>query len=152
MIGADAATESVTDDVADPALFIAVMVYDVEVKTSVGVPVITHVELLIDAHAGKAGLALQLVIEAPLSFNVVGKTDIATPTLPLVPVAPVKFMIGAEATTESVTDDVVDPALFVAVIVYDVEDRIAVGIPLITHVELLIDAQDGSNGLITHEP
>jgi hypothetical protein len=46
--------------------------------------------------AGKAGVATQLVIAAPLLFIVVGVTDIATPTLLVVPAEPVKLKVGAE--------------------------------------------------------
>ena len=62
--------------------------YEVEVRVPVGVPLITQVVELIDAHAGSAGEAVQLVIAAPLLLSVVGVTDMATPTVPEVPVAP----------------------------------------------------------------
>ena len=47
-----------------------------------------HVELSIKSPAGRGGVIEQFVIAAPRLFNVVGVTDIATSTTPLVPVAP----------------------------------------------------------------
>jgi hypothetical protein len=74
--------------VENPAEFVAVTVKAVEGKVTVGVPLITQVELSIDSPAGKAVVVVQDEIAAPRLFKVVGFTDIATPTDPLVPVAP----------------------------------------------------------------
>jgi hypothetical protein len=60
----------------------------VEARVEVGVPLITQVEALMDNPLGKLGLALQALIAAPWLFKVVGTTDMETPTLPLVPLAP----------------------------------------------------------------
>ena len=54
-------------------------------SVEVGVPVITQLELLIVAHTGKAGKAVQDVIMAPLLFKIEGATVIVIPTPPLVP-------------------------------------------------------------------
>jgi hypothetical protein len=67
---------------------VATTEYAVEVKVPVGVPEITQVEVLILSPTESAGVATQLVIAAPLLLSVVGVTDIATPTVPEVPVAP----------------------------------------------------------------
>jgi hypothetical protein len=40
-----------------------------------------------EAQAGRAGVDVQLVIAAPLLLSVVGATNIAVPTFPVVPVA-----------------------------------------------------------------
>ena len=66
----------------------AVTVNAVEAKVTVGVPLMTQVELSIDSPAGKAVVVVQEEIAAPLLFKVVGDTDISTATFPLVPVAP----------------------------------------------------------------
>ena len=55
-----------------------------------GVPEITQVDASTDRPAGKAvveALIAQAVTLAPRGESVVGETDIATPTLPVVPVA-----------------------------------------------------------------
>ena len=67
-----------------------------EASAPVGVPKITQVVGRMLSPAGKAGVATQLVIAAPLLFIVVGVTDIATPTLLVVPAEPVKLKVGAE--------------------------------------------------------
>ena len=82
-----------------------------------GVPLITQVEVLILRPTERAGVATQFVIAAPLLVRVVGETDMATPMLPEVPVAPEKLRVGTPATTTSVTEAAVDdPAEFVATI------------------------------------
>ena len=60
-------------------------------------------------------------------------------------------MTGADPPTERVTLAVVDPAELVAVIVYAVEARVAVGVPEITQVEALIDAQAGRAGEVEQD-
>ncbi len=89
MMGAEAATARVTVAVPVPAELVAVIVNDVEGKAAVGVPLMTQVLSLMLRPEGKAAEALHMVIEAPLSKRVVGEMDMATPTLPLVPVASV---------------------------------------------------------------
>ena len=88
MVGTEAPTERETLEVFDPAEFVAVTVYEVEVRVAVGVPLITHVELLILRVPGRAGETVQFVIAAPLVARVVGETDIAAPTGPEVPAEP----------------------------------------------------------------
>ncbi len=78
----------VTEAVDDPAELVAVTVKAVEAKVTVGIPLITQVELSIDSPAGNAVVVEHDEISAPRIFKVVGDTDIATPTNPLVPVAP----------------------------------------------------------------
>ena len=88
-MGAEALTTNVTFAVLEPAEFVAVTVYKVEARVAFGVPEMTQVELLIVAHAGRAGEAVHDVIAAPLFSNVDGVTVINEgPTLPLVPVLP----------------------------------------------------------------
>ncbi len=60
--------------------------YEVELRVEVGVPEITQVEALIDAHAGRAGEAEHEVTAAPLLLRVDGVTVNIAPTLPFVPV------------------------------------------------------------------
>lgn len=74
-----------------------------EARVVVGVPEITHVELLILAHIGRAGDAVQDVMMEPLLLRVEGDTNIAFATLPVVPVLEAKLIVGPEAATERVT-------------------------------------------------
>ena len=57
-------------------------------RAAVAVPDITQVVLLMDAHAGRAGEAVQLVIAEPLSLKVEGVTDKVCPKFLLVPEDP----------------------------------------------------------------
>ena len=57
-------------------------------------PVIKQLEGSIVSPVGSTGVVTQLVIALPLSSNIVGETDIPTPTLPKLSVAPVKLRIG----------------------------------------------------------
>ncbi len=66
----------------------AVTVKFVELSVAFGVPEITQVVELIDAHAGRGGEVVQLVIAAPLALRVVGMTDMGVPKFPLVPADP----------------------------------------------------------------
>ena len=68
------------------------------------------------------------------------------PTVPLVPVAPVKLIVGAEAPTLNVTVAEFESEELLTVTVNVEEARIAVGVPDISQLELLIDAQEGSAG------
>ena len=86
MIGAEAPTDKLTLAVLDPAELVAVIVYEVAESVEVGVPEITQVELFIEAQAGRAGEAAQVVTDAPFVFKVEGETLIKLPTLPVVPV------------------------------------------------------------------
>ncbi len=72
----------------DPAEFVVVTEKAVDSKVTVGVPLMTQVELSIESPAGNAVVVVQDEIAAPRLFNVVGVIDIGTPTDPLVPVAP----------------------------------------------------------------
>ena len=65
---------------------VAVIVYAVEDNVPVGVPLITHVEAAMLAHAGRVGELEHVVIAAPLAIKVDGVTVIAEPIAPLVPV------------------------------------------------------------------
>jgi hypothetical protein len=78
----------VTLAVDDPTELTAVTVNSVESRVTAGVPLMTQVELLIERPSGKAVVVEQDVITSPRLFKVVGVIDIATPTAPLVPVAP----------------------------------------------------------------
>ena len=70
-----------------PAEFTAETVKFVEVRVTLGVPLITQVVALILSPEGSAGEIVQEVTPAPLLFSVVGVTVIKLPTTPLVPVA-----------------------------------------------------------------
>ena len=88
MVGTLGAITKVTVAVEDPTEFTEVTVNAVEAKVTVGVPLITQVELSIERPEGNAVVVEHDEIAAPRLFKVVGDTDIATPTDPLVPVAP----------------------------------------------------------------
>ena len=79
MTGTLAAITKVTLAVDDPTEFTAVTVNSEEARVTVGVPLITQVELSIERPAGKAVVVVQDEITAPRSFNVVGVIDIAKP-------------------------------------------------------------------------
>jgi hypothetical protein len=82
--------ESVTlEPLEAPAKLKAVTVSTVGAITLLGVPEITHVRELSESPVGKLGVTEQLLIAAPLLARVVGFTDMATPTLPLLPLAPI---------------------------------------------------------------
>ena len=117
----------------------------VEVSAEVGVPEIMQVVVLIVAHAGSAGLTLQLETAEPFDKSEVGATDIAVPNWPLVPAVPEKSTVGTVAATEIVTGDSIDlPALFVATKVKVVEGSVVDGVPVISQVLGLMVAQAGS--------
>ena len=69
-----------------PDELVAVTVKTVEAIELVGVPEITQVVLFIVKPETSAGEMVQLVMAALLVFKVEGVTDIADPTVPLVPV------------------------------------------------------------------
>jgi hypothetical protein len=74
-----------------PAEFVAFRVNTVAPRAEVGVPEITQVLALTVKVEGRAEVPFlipQDVTEAPLALRVVGDTDIAAPTTPVVPVAP----------------------------------------------------------------
>ena len=72
-----------------PAELIALIKYVEAIMAEVGVPVMRQVTGLRVAHAGRAGVTVQLVMAAPFALMLVGLTVIGTPTAPLVPRAPV---------------------------------------------------------------
>jgi len=94
-------------------------VYCVELNGASGVPEISQVLVLTEAHAGSAvvdALIAQFVIAAPRASRVVGSTDIATPKEPLVPVAPAYERTGMLAATCKFTVASAEfPAEFVAI-------------------------------------
>jgi hypothetical protein len=75
------------------------------------------VVLLIDAHAGRDGEALQPVIAAPFELRLVGASDIGIPTVPPTPEAPTKLREGTCAEADKVTVVEPDPEELVAVTV-----------------------------------
>jgi len=91
---------------------------DVGLKDSVGVPLITQVELFIVRPNGKLGNMVQELIEEPLFKRDVGVIDILLPKDPFVPAAPKKVIVGAIALTVRLTFASVEvPALLVALMV-----------------------------------
>jgi hypothetical protein len=64
---------------------------------------------------GRAVVEAHELIEAPLVRRVEGATFIVVPTVPLVPVAPAKLIVGTRAATERVTFAVELPIPFVTV-------------------------------------
>ena len=149
--GVFAAITKVTEAVDDPAELVAVTVNAVDAKVTVGVPVITQVELSIERPAGKAVFVKQDEIAAPRLFKVVGVNDMATPTDPLLPVAPAKLIDGVLAAITKVTLAVDVPAEFVAVTVNSEEAKVTVGVPLITQVELSIERPAGKVVVVVQE-
>jgi hypothetical protein len=110
----------------------------VVVRVAAGVPLITQVEALITSPAGSAGVEVQFEIAAPLPARVVGAILIATPTVPLVPVAPAKLKVGTLTPVERVTSAAVEgPAEFVAVMLKIVGAMTPEGVPEITQVVVL---------------
>jgi hypothetical protein len=105
------------------------------VNVAVGVPEIIHVEELILTPAGRAGEIVQLVIVAPLDAREVGVIDMATPTAPLVPLAPAKLNVGMLTPVESETEAAAElPAELVAVMLKRVGLKPATGVPEIIQV------------------
>ncbi len=128
----------------EPAELVAVTVKGLETKVPAGVPLITQVELSIERPAGNVEVVVQDEIAAPRLFKVVGVTDIATPTDPLVPAAPAKLIDGVLAAITKVTFAVDEPAEFVAVTENAVVARVTIGVPLMTQVELSIERPAGN--------
>ena len=120
-----------------------------EASGASGVPEITQVEVLSDAHEGSAvvdAFTVQFVIEAPRESRVVGLTENATATVPEVPVAPAYESTGMLAATCKFTKASAElPAEFVAIKVNWVEVSGASGVPEITQVEVFTEAQEGSD-------
>ena len=72
-----------------PTEFVALRVYVVDASTAVGVPEITQVKAFTDRPDGRAvvlDFIAHAVTLAPLFASVVGVTDIAVFTVPVVPV------------------------------------------------------------------
>jgi hypothetical protein len=104
--------------------------------------------VLREAQDGSAGFTVQFEIVAPFELKLEGAMSIGIPTVPLVPVAPEKLIVGAEAPTLKVTVAVFEREELLAVTVKVDGARVAVGVPEITQVVLLIDAHDGRAGEI----
>jgi len=115
-----------------------------------GVPEITHVKLSIESPKGRAGETVQLVIGLPLGLRAVGFTVIILPTMPVVPVAPMKLTLGT-ATFVTCKETVATAFGLMPldkVTVKVVGERRAVGVPEITQFEVLIVTPVGSAGNI----
>ena len=117
--------------------------------TAVGVPLIAPVEESKDNPAGSEGETDHDVMVPPLT---VGVTEVIA--VPLVNVNEFGLYVrddGATSLTTMVTVAVVLPPLFVAVIVTDVEDVTAVGVPERTPVEKSKLRPAGRPRVIPHE-
>jgi hypothetical protein len=82
-----AETERITLPVELPLKSETVMMKDVSVKTSEGIPEIMQLELSIERPSGKSGEILQFITES-LLFKIVGETDMGEKISTLVPKEP----------------------------------------------------------------
>jgi len=111
---------------------------------AVGVPLIAPVVLLKVSPAGSDGEIDQFVTAPPPE---VGSTvDMVVPLIKVSELGEYVTADGATSLTTMVTLAVSVPPVLVAVIVYDAEDVIAVGVPVIAPVEVSRDKPAGSDG------
>ena len=137
-------TCTVSVAVALPPVLVAVTVYVAEEVIAVGVPLIAPVVLLKLSPAGSDGEIDQFVAAPP---PVVGVTvDIVVPLINVSELGEYVTADGAISLTTMVTVAVSVPPVLVAVIVYDAEEVIAVGVPEIVPVEVSRDKPAGSVG------
>ena len=137
-------TCTVSVAVALPPVLVAVTVYVAEEVIAVGVPLIAPVVLLKLSPAGSDGEIDQFVAAPP---PVVGVTvDIVVPLINVSELGEYVTADGAISLTTMLTVAVSVPPVLVAVIVYDAEEVIAVGVPEIVPVEVSRDNPAGSVG------
>ena len=137
-------TCTVSVAVALPPVLVAVTVYVPEEVMAVGVPLIAPVVLLKLSPAGRDGEIDQFVGAPP---PVVGETvDMVVPLTNVSELGEYVTADGARSLTTMVTLAVSVPPVLVAVIVYEAEEVIAVGVPEIAPVEVSKAKPAGSDG------
>ena len=137
-------TCTVSVAVALPPVLVAVTVYVADEVIAVGVPLIAPVVLLKLSPAGREG---EIDHDVAVPPPVVGVTvDIVVPLISVSELGEYVTEEGARSLTTMVTVAVSVPPVLVAVIVYDEEEVIAVGVPEIAPVEVSRDKPAGSDG------
>ena len=120
-----------------------------ELVTAVGVPLISPVEVSKDNPAGRDGETDQEVTGPPLADGVTAV--IAVPFVKVKEFGLYEIEDGATSLTSIVTVAVSLPPVLDAVIVYVADDVTAVGVPLISPVEVSKDKPAGRDGETDHD-
>ena len=143
MDGAMSLTTMVIVALSLPPVLFAVMVYEAEDVTAVGVPLMAPVEVSSAKPAGSDGET-----EYEMTVPPVDATEAVVMAVPLVKVKEfVLYVIdGAISLTTMVTLAVSVPPVLVAVMVYEALEVTAVGVPLMAPVEVSSDKPAGSDG------
>ncbi len=142
-------TSMVTEAVVLPPVLLAVTVYDAEEVMAEGVPLMAPVEESSERPAGREGETDHEVTVPPL---LVGVTVVMA--VPLVRVNEFGLYVrdeGATSLTTMVTEAVVLPPVLLAVTVYDAEEVMAEGVPLMAPVEESSVRPTGREGETDHE-
>ena len=126
-----------------PPVLLAVMVYVADEATAVGFPLIAPVEESRDKPAGSDGETDQEVMAPPL---VVGVNVVMAVPFSKVREFELYEIDGATSLTTMVMLAVSVPPVLFAVIVYEAEEVIVVGVPEITPVEVSRTKPAGSDG------
>ena len=126
-----------------PPVLLAVMVYVADEVTAVGFPLIAPVEESRDKPAGSDGETDQEVMAPPL---VVGVNVVMAVPFSKVREFELYEIDGATSLTMMVMLAVSVPPVLFAVIVYEAEEVIVVGVPYIIPVEVLRNKPAGSDG------
>jgi len=126
-----------------PPVLLAVMVYVADEVTAVGFPLMAPVEESRDKPAGSDGETDQEVMAPPL---VVGVNVVMAVPFSKVREFELYEIDGATSLTMIVMLAVSVPPVLFAVIVYEAEEVIVVGVPYIIPVEVLRNKPAGSDG------
>ena len=126
-----------------PPVLLAVMVYVADEVTAVGFPLMAPVEESRDKPAGSDGETDQEVMAPPL---VVGVNVVMAVPFSKVREFELYEIDGATSLTTMVMLAVSVPPVLFAVIVYEAEEVIVVGVPYIIPVEVLRNKPAGSDG------
>jgi len=126
-----------------PPVLLAVMVYVADEVTAVGFPLMAPVEESRDKPAGSDGETDQEVMAPPL---VVGVNVVMAVPFSKVREFELYEIDGATSLTMMVMLAVSVPPVLFAVIVYEAEEVIVVGVPYIIPVEVLRNKPAGSDG------
>jgi len=141
--GATSLTTMVMLAVSLPPVLLAVMVYVADEVTAVGFPLMAPVEESRDKPAGSDGETDQEVMAPPL---VVGVNVVMAVPFSKVREFELYEIDGATSLTMMVMLAVSVPPVLFAVIVYEAEEVIVVGVPYIIPVEVLRNKPAGSDG------
>ena len=126
-----------------PPVLLAVMVYVADEVTAVGFPLMAPVEESRDKPAGSDGETDQEVMAPPL---VVGVNVVMAVPFSKMREFELYEIDGATSLTTMVMLAVSVPPVLFAVIVYEAEEVIVVGVPYIIPVEVLRNKPAGSDG------